>query len=199
MATIRGPVEPLLDLMEGRADGDALFFSRRLKIEGSMDAVVSLRNALDAAPVSLPFDALPMPSLEKTLDGDNKIAGMFTGDVIGTELALDDRPDKAEIFSEDDHPDESEAKAIDGTQDTGEAEADKAREAREEEEKVRRAAKTRKIIDDANDDLEQDLLNPSASTPSTITDDSDASTAEGEGERSAAEKAVEKVAAPDGR
>ena len=27
--------------------------------------------------------------LDKTLDGDNKIAGMFTGDVIGTELAQD--------------------------------------------------------------------------------------------------------------
>jgi O2-independent ubiquinone biosynthesis accessory factor UbiT len=61
VATIRGSAEALLDLLEGRADGDALFFSRRLSIEGSMDVVVGLRNALDADTIELPFDALPMP------------------------------------------------------------------------------------------------------------------------------------------
>ena len=137
--------------------------------------------------------------LGKTLDGDNKIASMFTGDVIGTELAQNGRPDKAEAFSEDDDHEESGAKALAGTQATGEAAADAAKQAREDEEKERSAAKARKIIDDAYDDLEQDLLKPSPPPPPNNTDDSDAATAEGEGESSTPEKAVEKVAAPDGR
>lgn len=37
----------LLKMIDGRSDGDALFFSRDLRIEGDTEAVVALRNALD--------------------------------------------------------------------------------------------------------------------------------------------------------
>ena len=34
-------------MVDGRYDGDALFFTRDLKIEGDTEAIVCLRNALD--------------------------------------------------------------------------------------------------------------------------------------------------------
>lgn len=37
----------LLDMIDGRRDGDALFFSRDLSISGDTEAIVVLRNALD--------------------------------------------------------------------------------------------------------------------------------------------------------
>lgn len=57
-AAIRGPMPVLIDLLEGRIDGDALFFSRMLAVEGDMAAVVALRNAVDGAEVSLAEDLL---------------------------------------------------------------------------------------------------------------------------------------------
>ncbi len=56
--TIRGPLLALLALLEGRTDGDALFFSRDLVIEGDTEAVVALRNAVDDAEVDLIGDVL---------------------------------------------------------------------------------------------------------------------------------------------
>lgn len=44
---IHGVSETYLALLEGRADGDALFFSRDLRVEGDMEALLILRNALD--------------------------------------------------------------------------------------------------------------------------------------------------------
>jgi predicted lipid carrier protein YhbT len=41
------PPKDLMKLIEGEIDGDALFFSRTLKVEGNTAAVVVLRNALD--------------------------------------------------------------------------------------------------------------------------------------------------------
>jgi len=55
-ATIRGPLMTLIDLAEGRLDGDALFFSRDLAIEGDTEAVVALRNAIDDAEIDLVAD-----------------------------------------------------------------------------------------------------------------------------------------------
>ncbi len=52
-AAIRGPLLRLLDLLEGRVDGDALFFSRDLVIEGDTEAVLVLRNAVDGAGIEL--------------------------------------------------------------------------------------------------------------------------------------------------
>jgi predicted lipid carrier protein YhbT len=46
-ARIAGTFLTLLDMVDGRLDGDALFFTRDLIIEGDTEAVVVLRNALD--------------------------------------------------------------------------------------------------------------------------------------------------------
>ncbi len=44
---IAGAFLTLLDMVDGRLDGDALFFTRELAVEGDTEAVVCLRNALD--------------------------------------------------------------------------------------------------------------------------------------------------------
>lgn len=54
--TIRAPLMLLLALLEGRLDGDALFFRRDLVIEGDMAAVLSLRNAIENAEIRLAED-----------------------------------------------------------------------------------------------------------------------------------------------
>lgn len=46
-AAIAGTFFRLLDLIDGELDGDALFFTRDLSVEGDTEAVVTLRNALD--------------------------------------------------------------------------------------------------------------------------------------------------------
>ena len=46
-AKISGSLLTLLGMIDGRYDGDALFFTRDLKIEGDTEAIVCLRNALD--------------------------------------------------------------------------------------------------------------------------------------------------------
>lgn len=52
-ATIRGPVAAFLGMMHGTLDGDALFFSRDLSVEGDTSAVLALRNAIDDAELDL--------------------------------------------------------------------------------------------------------------------------------------------------
>ena len=51
VATIRGPLLALLGLADGTYDGDALFFSRDIFVEGDIGAVVALRNAIDDAQI----------------------------------------------------------------------------------------------------------------------------------------------------
>jgi O2-independent ubiquinone biosynthesis accessory factor UbiT len=46
-ARIAGAFLDLFDLIDGSLDGDALFFSRKLRVTGDTEAVVALRNALD--------------------------------------------------------------------------------------------------------------------------------------------------------
>jgi O2-independent ubiquinone biosynthesis accessory factor UbiT len=46
-ACIAGTFLDLLDMIDGSQDGDALFFSRDLRVSGDTEAVVALRNALD--------------------------------------------------------------------------------------------------------------------------------------------------------
>ena len=79
-ATISGPMVSLLQLMEGSVDGDALFFSRDLNVEGDTEAVLTLRNAVDSVDISLehilvgklaPF----RPYLAKILSKTAKIYG----------------------------------------------------------------------------------------------------------------------------
>lgn len=59
-ATIRGRFAVLLDLFEGRIDGDALFFNRQLAFEGDTALVVGLRNAIDGAGFDLRTDLLAL-------------------------------------------------------------------------------------------------------------------------------------------
>lgn len=58
VAVVRGPLIALIDLLEGRLDGDALFFSRELMVEGEAAAVVALRNAVDSEEIDLVEDLL---------------------------------------------------------------------------------------------------------------------------------------------
>ena len=69
-AVIRGPLSVLLDLLEGRLDGDALFFSRQLTIEGDTEVILALRNAVDGEDIDLvadlasPFGPLAVPAAQ---------------------------------------------------------------------------------------------------------------------------------------
>ncbi len=53
---ITGPLLGLFGLVDGSYDGDALFFSRDLTIEGDVEAVLALRNAIDSEDVDLVAD-----------------------------------------------------------------------------------------------------------------------------------------------
>ncbi len=57
-AAIRGPLLTLIQLLEGKLDGDALFFSRELVVEGDTEAVLTLRNAIDGAGIDIMDDLL---------------------------------------------------------------------------------------------------------------------------------------------
>ena len=50
---IAGPVGALVAMIQGAVDGDALFFSRTIIVEGDTEAVLALRNALDDAEIDL--------------------------------------------------------------------------------------------------------------------------------------------------
>ncbi len=52
-ARIAGPLAALLGLVHGAYDGDALFFSRDLVVEGDTSAALALRNAIDDAELDL--------------------------------------------------------------------------------------------------------------------------------------------------
>lgn len=52
-ARIAGPIRALIGMADGRLDGDALFFSRDLVVEGDMAAAVALRNAIEGDGVDL--------------------------------------------------------------------------------------------------------------------------------------------------
>lgn len=56
-ARIAGTTAALLGLVHGATDGDALFFSRDIVIEGDTEAVLALRNALDDAELDLLAEA----------------------------------------------------------------------------------------------------------------------------------------------
>jgi len=52
-ALISGKLEYLVNMLEGREDGDALFFSRDIQIEGDTETIVGLRNTLDREEIDL--------------------------------------------------------------------------------------------------------------------------------------------------
>ena len=59
-ARIAAPMLVLLGMIDGTYDGDALFFSRDLVIEGDTEAVVALRNAIENADLD-PSTVLGLP------------------------------------------------------------------------------------------------------------------------------------------
>ncbi|WP_239113181.1 ubiquinone anaerobic biosynthesis accessory factor UbiT [Shimia biformata] len=79
-ARIAGPMAALLGLVHGVYDGDALFFSRDLVIEGDTAATLALRNAIDDAELDLSeeIDALPM-TLSRPLRALIRFAERRTG------------------------------------------------------------------------------------------------------------------------
>ncbi len=52
-AIIRGPLATLIELVEGRVDGDTLFFSRELIVQGDTEVVLALRNTVDDAGINI--------------------------------------------------------------------------------------------------------------------------------------------------
>ena len=50
---ITGTLAAFIGLVDGSCDGDALFFSRDIQVEGDMEAAVALRNAIDEAGIDL--------------------------------------------------------------------------------------------------------------------------------------------------
>lgn len=58
-ARIKGNIDKLIELLQGNTDGDALFFSRDISIEGDTEAVVALRNAIDSNEIDILSDILP--------------------------------------------------------------------------------------------------------------------------------------------
>lgn len=55
-AHIAGPLAALIGLVNGSHDGDALFFSRDIRVEGDISAIVALRNAIEGAGIDLVRD-----------------------------------------------------------------------------------------------------------------------------------------------
>jgi predicted lipid carrier protein YhbT len=64
-ARIAAPLVVLVGMVDGTYDGDALFFSRDLMIEGDTEAVLALRNAIENAELD-PSTVLGLP---KSLQG----------------------------------------------------------------------------------------------------------------------------------
>jgi predicted lipid carrier protein YhbT len=59
-ARIAAPLVVLLGMVDGTYDGDALFFSRDLSIQGDTEAVLALRNAIENAELD-PSTVLGLP------------------------------------------------------------------------------------------------------------------------------------------
>ena len=64
-ARIAAPLVVLIGMVDGSYDGDALFFSRDLSIEGDTEAVLALRNAIENAEL----DPSTVIGLPKSLQG----------------------------------------------------------------------------------------------------------------------------------
>lgn len=55
---IKGSLLSLLAMLDGKEDGDALFFKRRIIIEGDTEALLTLRNAMDSEDINLKEELL---------------------------------------------------------------------------------------------------------------------------------------------
>lgn len=86
-ARICGSLAALIELLEGRLDGDALFFSRELLVEGNTEAIVALRNAVDGAGVDVVADLL---SVLGPLSGPAQTVARAAGSAAGRVFHLVD-------------------------------------------------------------------------------------------------------------
>lgn len=59
-ALVEGDLESLVDMLEGRVDGDALFFARDIQISGNTEVIVGLRNTLDREEIDLFTEVLSL-------------------------------------------------------------------------------------------------------------------------------------------
>ena len=84
-ARIAGPLAVLLGMVHGALDGDALFFSGDLAVEGDTEAVLALRNALDDAELDLAGELLKVlgplarpiePLARNVLSGVQQLTGV---------------------------------------------------------------------------------------------------------------------------
>lgn len=108
-ATISGRLATLIDLMEGRIDGDSLFFTRELTVTGDTALIVALRNTLDGEEISLLDDVLaflgpfaePAARLVALADDVAKRLAVAAGDKLRAvhDLAHDHRDPHAEAES----------------------------------------------------------------------------------------------------
>lgn len=83
-ARIAGPLAALIGLVHGAYDGDALFFSRDLVIEGDTEIVVALRNAIDNEEIDLAEEGAQLfgplaKLLEPRLRDATSLIGRWTG------------------------------------------------------------------------------------------------------------------------
>lgn len=87
-ARIAGPLAALVGMVHGALDGDALFFSRDIVIEGDTEAVLALRNAVDDAEIDLAAEiaAITGPAAKVTagvLEAIRPLAERLTGVALG--------------------------------------------------------------------------------------------------------------------
>jgi predicted lipid carrier protein YhbT len=80
-AEIRGSLMALIDLLEGRIDGDAMFFSREIEITGSTAVIVAVRNTLDREEIVITddiaalFGPLERPAMRVARRVDSALVG----------------------------------------------------------------------------------------------------------------------------
>jgi len=55
---IFGSISSLVKMLDGEVDGDALFFSRELIVEGDTEALLTLRNSMDADDINILYEML---------------------------------------------------------------------------------------------------------------------------------------------
>jgi predicted lipid carrier protein YhbT len=80
-ARIAGPLSAFLAMMHGAEDGDALFFSRDLAVEGDTAAVLALRNAMDDAELDLTEELVALSGplagpMRRALAGAERATGL---------------------------------------------------------------------------------------------------------------------------
>ncbi|WP_417462584.1 ubiquinone anaerobic biosynthesis accessory factor UbiT [Kordiimonas sp.] len=56
--SIEAPISALIALLEGKSDGDALFFARNIQVTGDTEALLMLRNAIDSVEIDFRAELL---------------------------------------------------------------------------------------------------------------------------------------------